>query len=120
MSRKVLVVDDDADVRGMFRRALPEDDEVMEAASAEEALAKLEADARVDAIFSDYHMRGAMTGLVFLSEVRRRWPHIALIFMSGDAIGSDQCPDKTTVIRKPFDTGEIPTILEGAIQHQAK
>ena len=82
---KVLVVDDDHRVRealvGMLRFAGHSTDH---ASSGHEALAKLERD-RFDLVFTDLSMPG-MDGWAVASEVRRRWPEIKVVLITGYAV----------------------------------
>lgn len=84
MRHTVLLVDDDAGVRAGLRRALRgEPYDILEAGSAEEALAILGGRA-VDVVVSDDEMPG-MRGTVFLKKVRERFPDTVRFMLTGKA-----------------------------------
>ena len=83
MTHRVLIVDDDERVRGLLRRFLePEGYEVIEAASAEEAVQRLES-ARPSVAFCDVHMPGA-NGLWLADQIRALFPATAMVLATGD------------------------------------
>jgi two-component system, NtrC family, response regulator len=83
MTHRVLIVDDDDRVRGLLRRFLePEGYEVIEAASAEEAVQRLES-ARPSVAFCDVHMPGA-NGLWLADQIRALFPATAMVLATGD------------------------------------
>ena len=78
----VLVVDDEAGVIAALRRLLRRESfELLTAESAEEGLRLLETHS-VQLVISDERMPG-MTGIQFLREIRRRWPHTIRMILSG-------------------------------------
>lgn len=77
----VLVVDDEVRSQDAIRRTLDEDFTVLTASSADEARAQLER-REVNVILCDQRMPG-QTGVVFLKEVRERWPDTVRIVISG-------------------------------------
>jgi CheY-like chemotaxis protein len=80
---RVLVVDDEEDIRSLTSALLESQDyEVLTAADGFEALDAL-SQALPDLIISDLRMP-RMSGFEFLSVVRRRFPHIPVIALSGD------------------------------------
>jgi two-component system, response regulator PdtaR len=58
---------------------------VHEASNADEAIALLELNSDIRAVFTDIHMPGSMDGLKLAHYVRGRWPPIKLIITSGHA-----------------------------------
>lgn len=84
MKHTVLLVDDDPGVRAGLCRALHgEPYDILEAGSAEEALAILRARA-VDVVVSDEEMPG-MRGTVFLKKVRESFPDTVRFMLTGKA-----------------------------------
>jgi two-component system NtrC family sensor kinase len=80
IDRRVLIVDDEPDVRKMFADYLSEHYECTTAASADEALAHLAAD-RYALVLSDMIMPGR-NGVELLREVTTRYPDTAVIMVS--------------------------------------
>jgi two-component system, NtrC family, sensor kinase len=67
---RILVVDDDGPLRRVLHRLLGVRYEVMDVATAEEALAIIEGGARFDAILCDLHL-GGMSGAEFRARVEQ-------------------------------------------------
>ncbi len=117
--RKILIVDDDADIltilRGMLKR---EKFEVMDALCAEEALDILE-NQDVDLVISDLVMPG-MSGKDLLKELREQDSTIPVIFVSGtgndnewlQAVRSNAC----AFIEKPFHRETLLDAIQKAFQ----
>jgi DNA-binding NtrC family response regulator len=99
----LLIVDDDPLVRQVSRRLLECQWEVETAAGADEAMDLLSGRS-FDAVLSDFDMPGR-DGLWLLSEIRRRYPRVARLMMSGGdptRIEADSAPGVIqTFIRKP-------------------
>ena len=113
----VLVVEDEILVRmAVVEDLLHAGHSVLEAATAEEAIAILDAGAEVDLIFSDIQMPGALDGVALLRVVKERFPSMSVILTSGhvkpprEALGDD-----TIFVPKPYQPGDLLTILETAI-----
>jgi CheY-like chemotaxis protein len=108
---RVLVVEDDVDVAGLLEAALgARGAHVVVATTAQELVARA-ADqhdaALVDLSPIAHDVRGAVDAL------RRGSPDVALVFISGSAIGlpEDLGDDRIRWVRKPFEVGEIVAAL---------
>ena len=78
----ILLIDDDEQVRGLFRTALEESGyQVLSAESGRQALALLQQQA-VDLILADIFMPG-MDGLELIQQIRKRQPAAKIIAISG-------------------------------------
>ncbi|MCR6668031.1 MAG: sigma-54 dependent transcriptional regulator [Methyloversatilis sp.] len=77
----VLVVDDEVRSQDAMRRTLEEDFTVLTASGADDARQQLERH-EVNVILCDQRMPG-LTGVLFLKEVRERWPDVVRIVISG-------------------------------------
>jgi two-component system response regulator HupR/HoxA len=77
----VLVVDDEVRSQDAMRRTLEEDFSVLTASGADDARQQLERH-EVNVILCDQRMPG-LTGVLFLKEVRERWPDVVRIVISG-------------------------------------
>ena len=78
----VLLVDDEKHILSALRRVLEDDYSVRTATSADEAIAQLEESAEVAVIVADNVMPGRR-GVELLAEVRRRWPDIVRLLLTG-------------------------------------
>jgi CheY-like chemotaxis protein len=85
MPPKVMVVEDDPDVRNLAAALLEESDvEVVEIETAEEAIAYMrQHGGEVAALFVDLNLPGSMDGMDLARTVHMRWPHTAIIATSG-------------------------------------
>ena len=84
MPNTVLIVDDQASIRGILQEALAREGyRVLSAPAAESALLILESET-VDAVISDEKMPG-MSGTQFLGIVRQRYPDTIRIILTGYA-----------------------------------
>src|ERR1700685_1888365 len=64
--------------------------EVIEAASADEAIRILESRSDIRVVFTDMHMPGSMDGLKLAYAVRNRWPPIKIMVTSGREIVAEE------------------------------
>ncbi|PIK73089.1 response regulator [Methylobacterium frigidaeris] len=86
---------------------------VLEAGNAEGALRYLERHPEVQLLFTDVQMPGACDGFALAREVARRWPHIAIVVVSGAARPAPgELPDKARFFSKPYN----PTLVLGTVQ----
>jgi two-component system, response regulator PdtaR len=107
--RAVLIVEDDALVRVIGSDALEDAGyEVLEAASADEALSLLDANDNVRLLFTDIRMPGKLDGLQLADLVHERWPTIKILITSGDTWPSqDRIPDDGQFIAKPYKVSAL-------------
>lgn len=105
----VLVVEDEPMIR-MNGVDLLEDQgyRVLEAASADEAIALLEQAPDVRLLFSDIDMPGSMNGVELAELVHRRWPGIRLLLTSGQQkVSGDDMPQDGRFLAKPYSRGDV-------------
>ncbi len=107
----LLVVDDDTEVREITTTRLSEAGyAIREAASGLAALAALDADPCVDLVVLDFAMPG-MNGAEVASEIRRRWPDMAILFVTGyadtGALMKAVAVSADGIVQKPFRDGEL-------------
>ena len=115
----LLVVDDDGAVREITTTILSElGYGIRQASSGLAALHALEADPCIDLVLLDFAMPG-MNGAEVACEIRRRWPHLPVMFVTGYAdtdalmrvgeVGTDR------VVQKPFRDGELQRKVAAAL-----
>jgi CheY-like chemotaxis protein len=114
-SPAVLIVEDEPLVRiGAVNLIEDAGFEVIEAASADEAIGILECRSDVRVVFTDIHMPGSMDGLKLAHAVRNRWPPIRIIVTSGrDLIAEQVLPEGGRFFAKPYNPIEILDALRG-------
>jgi two-component sensor histidine kinase/ActR/RegA family two-component response regulator len=88
----------------------------IEAVSADEALAILEARSDISLLFTDIQMPGSMDGLKLAFAVRERWPDINIILVSGQVTLSDaEKPPESRFFGKPLVAEQIIAQLQEMI-----
>jgi CheY-like chemotaxis protein len=109
----VLIVEDEPLVRiGAVNIIEDAGFEVIEAASADEAIGILECRSDVRVVFTDIHMPGSMDGLKLAHAVRNRWPPIRIIMTSGRGLIAEQdLPEGGRFVAKPCNPIEILDVL---------
>ena len=113
----ILIVDDDAAIRGMLYDLLSEKYECNTASMAEEALQYLEVE-KYDAIVTDLAMPG-LTGIELLKRVQQTYLKTPVILISGR--GTEQDPEDLielgafAYVTKPFNLDEIEEVVERAV-----
>jgi two-component system, response regulator PdtaR len=115
--RKVLIVEDDAELRVLTKTILEEGHlDIIECESAEAALATMLLRGKdVAMIFADVRLSGEMNGIDLAREVKMRWPHLVVILTSGNAAEDlDQLPQGVEYIPKPWKALDVLTAAERA------
>ena len=113
----ILIVDDDAAVRGILYDLLSEKYDCNTASMAEEALQYLEVE-KYDAILTDLAMPG-LTGVELLKRVQQTDLETPVILISGR--GAEQDPEDLielgafAYVTKPFNLDEIEEVVERAV-----
>jgi two-component system NtrC family sensor kinase len=117
---RILFVDDERNVlRSLERLFLDEDYEVLTANSGPEGLETLEQSGPFQLIVSDYRMP-SMNGVVFLTEVCRRWPDTERIILSGYAdtaaiVGAINQGQIYKFIAKPWNDDDLLHAIREAL-----
>jgi DNA-binding NtrC family response regulator len=110
--QRVLVVEDQADLRGSVQQVLSEAGYVVTSGSAEDLLDKDVEDntPRPDLLLTDVVMPGA-SGPELADLMSQRWPEVRVLYMSGytDGMLADHGVDldQIQLLRKPFATDEL-------------
>jgi CheY-like chemotaxis protein len=102
---QILVVEDETVLR-LDLVALLEDAglDVLEAADADEALNLLAGHPDVRILLTDVQMPGSMDGLHLVHHVRKNWPGVGLMLMSGNLnMPTHLMPARCFYLEKPFD-----------------
>jgi CheY-like chemotaxis protein len=110
---RVLVIDDNDDFRSLLTMALEREAfEVRSAANGQEALALLQA-WPADVMVTDIFMPGK-EGIETISEVRKQFPRMAIVAMSGRPSATEFDPlsiaaqlGAAKTLKKPFDIDEL-------------
>ncbi|MDQ3806510.1 MAG: response regulator [Acidobacteriota bacterium] len=117
---RLLVADDDAEVRDILREFLGRDYDCAAVGSAEEALALLGA-GRFNLVVSDIAMPG-MSGLELAAHVRAVAPGTVVVVISGtqtlEAAVAALRAGAFDYVVKPFELGHVETAVRRALEHQ--
>ncbi len=119
--QRILIVDDEAPVRGIIAALLEHSDYAATAVeSAEEAMARLQQDPDFDLVLTDIIMPGA-DGLTLLDQISADYPAIPVVLFTG--INDTQVAASTfrrgaiDYLLKPFDHAELESVVARAIEH---
>jgi response regulator RpfG family c-di-GMP phosphodiesterase len=120
-SARILVADDEAEIRQVFDDLLGRSYECTTVGSAEEALAQLRA-GEFDLVISDI-MMGGMSGLDLIPHALTSAPDASVILMSGvqtieSAIGALRAGAFDYIV-KPFDIQHVEAAVRRALEHRS-
>ncbi len=109
---KILVVDDDPEVREILAETLIEFGyRVVQAGSGEEALPMLDGLADIRLVISDVRMPG-MSGLELVEQARARSPSLRVILISGYFLPQ---PIAVRFLKKPFHMAELASAVQAEL-----
>ena len=113
---RILVVDDDEPIRALLRAMLElEGYEVMEAENGAEGLLKYQG-APTDLVITDIQMP-VMDGLALLRELRRAFPWVKVLAMSGSRRTLQQARPLTPfTLEKPLSLALVRATVSGALR----
>jgi two-component system, response regulator PdtaR len=105
----VLVVEDHPLVRMAVLEVMIEAGvEALDASSASGAIRTLEARPDIRLVFTDAEMPGTLNGIGLAHYIRKRWPPVKLIVVSGKReVASDELPTGARFFHKPYREGSI-------------
>lgn len=116
---KILLVDDNAQVRERLSSFLEDRYEAVQAEDGQAALDLLRARGDIDLIVTDVHMP-AMDGLQLARAVRRRWPSLPVVIITGlgrEEIAVDALrAGATNYLRKPFRNAELDLVIRQGLE----
>jgi CheY-like chemotaxis protein len=109
----VLIVEDELLLRINAAEMIAEAGfDVVEAGTADDAIAILEVRPDIHIVFTDIQMPGSMDGLKLAGFIRGRWPPIKLVATSGlVAIQDGDLPEGAVFIGKPYTSAKISATL---------
>jgi len=115
-SPTILVVEDDVLVRSVAAAYLRESGfEVIEATGADEAIRVLQAEVRVDVVFSDVNMPGSMDGFALAQWVHRERPRLQVILTSGAPHTARGAAQQGPILAKPYDHAALARYIRALL-----
>lgn len=115
----ILLVDDEAAVRQMASELLSETGyRVVEAVDSVSAMKQAEKLTQLDLLLTDIGLPGMMNGITLASELKLKFPHMKVLFITGFAGGSSliSVDAMTKVLTKPFSLNELSSRVHTLIQ----
>ena len=118
---RVLIVEDDADVRALaVDLLLGLGYEPVEADTAQAALEAIERTASINLLLSDVVLPGAMNGPDLAAEIRRRSPATKIVYMTGyaeQAFNNRGASDEPAhIIQKPFSKMDLARAIRSVME----
>jgi PAS domain S-box-containing protein len=120
-ARRILVVEDDPDMRELVVEVLEEWGYVATAAeSGPRALSLLDSGVAVDVVLSDVLMPDGMSGFQLAREIRRRLPCLPIVLTSGmTGIAGEDATQDLPILRKPYRCDDLSQAIEAAFDAAA-
>ena len=117
----VLVVEDEVLIRLQAVSLLKEAGfNTLQAGSADEAIALLEARKDIRVVFTDINLPGSMDGLRLAHAIRHRWPPIELVLTSGHIrVGEEEMPEGGIFLDKPYGGLELVQTVRSLVIKKA-
>lgn len=112
--RPVVLIVEDEPLQRLMAVDLVEDAgfDVVDVASAAEAIRVLESRPDIRVVFTDIDMPGGMNGMRFAASIRDRWPPIELIIVSGKRTPrTEDLPTRGVFFAKPYKKHEITAAM---------
>ncbi|MGE7368800.1 response regulator [Neorhizobium sp. NPDC001467] len=118
---RLLIVEDEALIRFSLADAfLDAGFDVLQAADAQQALAIIDANPDIDAVFSDVDMPGAMNGLALARHVVDSWPHISVALTSAYLkVARNALPASVPFFPKPYQIDAVVNHMCGLVRQRA-
>jgi two-component system, response regulator PdtaR len=110
----VLLVEDEEMISSIVSEAMAAHGfDVNAVGDAESALRYLESGKRVDVMFTDVNLPGAMNGAMLAAEVRAMRPEMPIVYTSGRYTQSAIEPlvPRSIFVAKPYDIADVCTLL---------
>lgn len=117
MHPTILVVEDETILRLTLAESLRAKGYcVVDAASADEAVGILASGLSVDAVLTDVHMPGQMSGFDLAEWISKNRPSVPVVVTSGDARTEEaQARNVTRFVAKPYHFGRMVKLIAGLI-----
>ena len=123
MAKRILLVEDDFDVRGIVREQLIAFGfNVIEAVDSDEAQSLITSIPNLFAMLSDVSMPGKKSGFELAQCLRQIQPQANIVLMSGYVFEHKQAQDQAfeeVFLRKPFTASELRYALDRAVSNAA-
>ena len=113
----VLIVDDSADVAEVTSSLFEHlGYKTIYRDSAEAALRLLAEGTRIDLVFSDIVMPGAIDGVGLAIAIRSQYPDLPVVLTTGYSDAAQAAPSHLKILRKPFDTDALRNFIQNVTE----
>jgi two-component system, response regulator PdtaR len=108
----ILIVDDEVLIRLSTSDLLRDAGfDVLEAASADDALSLLRAGVCVDLVFTDVRMPGSLNGIELARVVGTEWPHLRIVLTSSHLDQKDVASHVAAFVPKPYSADFVTRLI---------
>jgi CheY-like chemotaxis protein len=113
LNQRILVVEDEPLIRlGVISMLEDAGHDAAEAANADEAVRVLEKHPEIELVMTDIDMPGSMDGIKLSHYIRKRWPPVQLIIISGKVTPKpDELPPDAKFISKPYQEPHLLRVI---------
>jgi nitrogen-specific signal transduction histidine kinase len=112
---RFLIVEDDRMVSTIMRRWLRKYPNIDVAENSLEAIELLNGLARLDVVIADIGLPGEMNGIELVKVIRKQFPNVKIIFMSGNVDGGLLKLGDDHFLKKPFAPGALLSLVDQLI-----
>ena len=121
MSKQILIVEDEDQIRGVLGDVLNGSYHIIEVSTGA-ALKKMFPGPAPDAVLLDLNL-GDANGLELLPEIKKNWPETEVIVLTGNET-SEAALEATKrgafhFLKKPFDLANLQVTVERALEHKS-
>jgi two-component system NtrC family sensor kinase len=114
----VLIVEDNSEVAEVTSSLVEQlGYRTQRAENAADALGRLQRDHRINLVFSDIVMPGAMNGVALAQVIAKRYPDLPVILVSGYSDMVQAAESRFVVLRKPFQLPALEKAFREALEH---
>jgi len=121
-SERILIVEDDAEVRAISARILREQGYILvEASNGDQAISYLENEPPFDLLFSDIILPGPLNGLDIAEQAQRIQPGIKILYTTGYAESPETnrrlLESGAPLLKKPFRRNQLLETVDAMFDH---
>jgi len=117
----ILVVEDNAEVAAVTASLIEQlGYRTLRAENAGDALNRLQQGDKIDLVFSDVVMPGAMNGIALAHEIGNRYPQIPVLLTSGYSDVVHSADARFAILRKPFQLPALERFIREALERYAE
>jgi two-component system response regulator AtoC len=120
MKKRILIIDDDEEMRSLICRQLSFPAYVLDSAACGRQGRRLIESGDYDLVITDFHLPDTNASLL-ISDLRKKFPHLHFFVISGDLAGKEQKLGALGVSQcfsKPLNWNELKTSVKQILSHE--